>query len=165
MTFLVNGVLAGPILMSDISVDVSIPDVTGLSNVNPSTVVITPGNPGYFDLLIGTSPSAAQYLRLDTSEVTVTYINVTSTVHFVFGGAVAAIDGQALPYGLQIGDPVTVSFSSLVDAGSKTTSGSTVTGFTSSGTGEVNGAYIPEPGTCVLAALGLAAMLAGRRRS
>jgi hypothetical protein len=163
MSFKVGGVLAGPILTSNVAVDISIPDVTGLSNTNPSTVVNTPGNSGYFDLLIG--PGAGQYLRLNTSEVTVTYINVTSSVHFVFGGAVADIGAQLLPYGLVIGDPVTVSFSSQVDNGTKTSAGGLVTSFLASGTGEVSGVYVPEPATCVLAALGLAGVLAGRRRS
>jgi len=164
LSFKVGGVVQGSILTSNISVDISIPGVTGLSDVNPSTVVTTPGNAGYFDLLIGTSPSATQFLRLNTDEVTVTYINITSTVQFVFGGAIAAIDAQLLPYGLQIGDPVSVSFSSQVDVGSKTSAANMVTGFTSSGTGEVSGTLVPEPASCVLAALGLVGMLAGRRR-
>ena len=162
LSFKVGGSLVGSILTSDISVDISIPDVTGLSDIGSSTVVTTTGNPGYFDLLIGTSPSAAQYLRLNTNEVTVTYVNVTSTVQFVFGGAVASIDAQLLPDGLVIGDPVAVSFSAKLN--SKTSAADVVTGFTASGTGEVSGTFVPEPASCVLAALGLVGVLAGRRR-
>lgn len=162
--FSVGGVMQGSVLTSDISLDVSIPDVTGLSDVGTSTVVATPGNAGYFDLLIGTTPNAAQFLKLNTGEVTISYINATSTVQFVFGAAVAAIDSQNLPFGLQIGDPVTVSFSTQVDVGSKTSAADLVTGFASSGTGEILGTNVPEPGSCVLAVMGLAAICVRRRR-
>lgn len=165
MQFKVGGVMQGSILSSDISLDVSIPDVTGISNITSSTVVTTPGSAGYFDLLIGTTPSAAEFLRLDTSAVTVSYINTTSTVQFVFGAAIAAIDAQNLPFGLQITDPVTVSFSTQVDVGSKTSNlQDIVTGFTSFGTGEVLGTFVPEPSSCVLATMGLAASCGLRRR-
>lgn len=164
MQFKVNGVLQGSVLTSDISLDVFIPDVIGLSDVGPSTVVTTPGNAGYFDLLIGTTPSATQFLRLDTSAVTISYINTSSTVQFVFGGAVAAIDAQNLPFGLQITDPITVSFSTQVDLGSKTESMGIVTSFTASGTGEVMGTYVPEPTSCLLATMGLVASCVFRRR-
>ena len=162
--FKVGGVQQGSILISDISLDVSIPDVIGISNINPATVVTTPGNPGYFDLLIGTTPSAAQYLRLDVNAVTVSYINTTSTVQFVFGGAVAALDTQNLPFGLQVTDPITVSFSTQVDVGSKTDSQGLVTGFTSFGTGEILSTFVPEPGNSLLAVIGLAAGCLPRRR-
>jgi hypothetical protein len=162
--FKVNGISQG-MLTSDISVDVSLPDVTGLSDVIPATVVVTSGaTSGYFDLLIGTTPSATEFLRLDTSSVTVTYANVTSTIQFVFGGALVAIDGQNLPFDLVAGNPVTVSFSTKLDAGSKTASSGIVTGFTSSGTGEINGQAVPEPATCVLVALSVAATLLTRPR-
>lgn len=161
--FKVGGVVQGT-LNSNIFLDASIPDVSGISDIASSTIVNTPGNPGYFDLLIGTSPNAAQFLKLDTDNVTVTYINTTNTVQFVYGAAIAAIDSQMLPFGLTIGNPVTVSFSTQVDVGSKTTAANVVTGFTSSGTGEIRGTAVPEPSSCVLAALGLVAGFARRRR-
>ncbi|MCH7751676.1 MAG: hypothetical protein IH898_05920 [Planctomycetes bacterium] len=165
LEFKVDGVMQGSVLMSDIWADISIPDVTGLSDVSLNTVILTPGNPGYFDLLIGTSPSAAEFLRLATDEVTIGYINASSTVQFLFGAAVASVGSQALPFGLQIGDPVTVSFSTRVNPGTKTSDGGIVTGFTASGTGEVSGEAIPEPSTCLLAVLTVAATLFARSGS
>jgi len=164
MQFKVGGVQQGSILTSDIWLDAFIPDVTGISNIAPATVVTTPGNPGYFDLLIGTTPNAAEYLRLDLNAVTVSYINTSSTVQFVFGGAVAAIDSQNLPFGLEVAEPVTVSFSTQVDIGSKTDNQGLVTGFTSFGTGEVFSTFVPEPGSALLAAMGLAVGGVMRRR-
>lgn len=159
LSFKVDGVLQDPVLMSDIWADISIPDVSGLSDVNPISVILTPGNPGYFDLLIGTSPSAAEFLKLDTDNVSIGYIHASSTVQFVFGAAVASIGSQALPFGLQIGDPVTVSFSARVTPGTKTSAADVVTGFDALGTGEVIGVAVPEPATCLLVVLSVAATL------
>lgn len=162
VNFSISGIPFGPVLTSDIAVDFSIPGVPSLSDTNPSTSVVTDGTPGYFDLLFGTSPSASEYLRLATSEVSIIYVNLTSSVHLVFGGAVVAISSQNLPLGLEIGDPVTVSFSSAVS--SKSAVGDVVTSFLSSGTGEIHGTYVPEPAACILAVLGVGGLLAGRHR-
>lgn len=162
--FKINGVLQGSIT-TDVSLDVFIPDVTGISSA-PNTVfnLWTVGNPGYFDLLVGTGPSAAQYIQVDLDRVNVTYIDVSNTVQFTFGAAVSDTFVQNLPFGLQLGDPVTVSFSAQIAAGSKTTAGGFVTGFNANGTGEIAGPQVPEPATCALAACGLIAMVAVRRR-
>jgi hypothetical protein len=156
--FKVNGSSLGT-LTTDIFIDISLPDIVDLSNTNPATVVVTSGaNAGYFDLLIG-SPVATEFLRLDTSSVTVTYLNVTSTIQFAFGGAVVAVDTQDLPFDLTVGDPVTVSFSTKVDAGSKTVEGEFVNSFTASGTGEINALAVPEPAVCMLVGLSVAAIM------
>jgi hypothetical protein len=155
LEFKIDGVSQGSVLMSDIWADVYIPDVTGLSDVDFDTVILTTGNLGYIDLLIGTSPLAAEYLRLDTEQVTIGYINASSLVQFVFGAAVVSIESKALPFGLEIGDEVTVSFSTRVNPGSKSSENEVVTGFTASGTGEVRGEAVPEPTTALLALVGL----------
>ena len=162
--FFVDGLPAGS-LSSDISLDVYIPDVTGISAAaNTVYSQTTPGNPGYFDLLIGTSPLASEFVIIDLSEVTVTYVDVLNLVQFTFGAAVGDIFGQNLPFGLAVGDPVTVSFSSQLTPGTKTDNGVDITGFDATGTGEIQGTLVPEPATCLLAAFGLIGCLAVRRK-
>jgi hypothetical protein len=154
--FFIDGNLTGS-LTSDLSLDAYIPDVLNIpSAVGTVNVQTTAGNPGYFDLLIGTGPVAAQHLALDLDEVSVTYVDFAGQIQFVFGAAVAASNAQNLPFGLQVGDPVTLSFSAQLDAGSKTTGGGFVTGFSATGTGQVRGEAVPEPSTVAL--LGMAAV-------
>lgn len=162
--FLVDGILVGS-LSSDISLDVYIPDVTGISSAaNTVYNATTPGNPGFFDLLIGTTPLASEFLTVDLAEVNVTYIDVLNIVQFNFGAAVSSVFAQNLPFSLQIGDPVTVSFSSQITPGTKTTGGGFITGFDATGTGEIQGDLIPEPATCLLAAFGMISCLMVRRK-
>jgi len=162
--FLVDGISVGS-LSSDISLDVYIPDVTGISSASGTVYnATTVGNPGYFDLLIGTTPLASEFLTIDLEEVNVTYIDVLNIVQFTFGAAVSDVFAQNLPFGLQIGDPVTVSFSSQITPGTRTTGGGLVTGFDATGTGEIQGDLIPEPATCLLAAFGLIGCLTIRRK-
>lgn len=143
-----------------LALDAFIPDVTGIP-VGPGVYnQVTPGNPGFFDLLFG-SPVATEYLQLDLADVLVTYVDAL-TVQFTFGASVASIAGANLPFGLLIGDPVDVSFSALIAPGSVTNNGTFITGFTAAGTGEVSGPQVPEPSTGILAALGLVAGLAYR---
>ena len=161
MTFLSNGTPVGTIV-SNISLDLLIPDVTGLlATPSSSQTIVTPGTtPGYLDLLIGTSPLAAQYLAVNLASVSVTYIDVASTIQFAFVGATASLSGSVLPFGLSAGNPVTVSFSVQIDPGSLTSDGGLITGFTASGTGEVRA--IPEP--AALAPLAVAGLMLTRRR-
>jgi hypothetical protein len=165
--FFIDSVLVGNVT-SNVSVDIHIPDVTNIPSA-PNTVynVVTPGNPGIFDLLIGTSPSASQYLALDLGEVSISYLDVAGIVQFHFGAAVAEGSSQNLPFGLQIGDPVTLSFSTQIDPGSRTIAGGFVTGFRANGTGEIRGEQIPEPSSialCVMGAMAIPVLLRRRRR-
>jgi hypothetical protein len=164
--FTVDGTLVGS-LSSDISLDAFIPDITGISAA-PNTVDVqtTPGNPGFFDLLIGTSPLASEFLLVDLEDVTFTYIDILNMVQFTFGAAISDSIAQNLPFGLVMGDPVTVSFSAQVVPGTKIDNGTDITGFEASGTGEFRGPAIPEPTAALLLVLGtLATVMFGRRWS
>jgi hypothetical protein len=161
--FSVDGTFVGS-LSSDIALDIFIPGVTGISS-SAGTVynVTTPPAGGFFDLLIGTGPLASEFLLVDLDEVSVVYIDVANIVQFTFGAAISDVFAQNLPFGLIIGDPITVSFSAQVVPGTLTSALGFVTGFKAGGTGEIRGPAVPEPGTCLLAALGLMAGVARRR--
>lgn len=164
--FFVDGSSVGS-LSSDVSLDVFIPDVTGISAAaNTVDVQTTPGNPGFFDLLIGTSPLASEYLLLDLEAVTITYLDVQNVVQFTFGAAITDTFAANLPFGLDMEDPVTVSFSAQIVPGTLTDNGTDVTGFEATGTGEIRGpgTVIPEPSTGVLAAFGVLGTLVARGR-
>ena len=161
--FVVDGSSVGT-LSSDVSLDVYIPDVTGIpSAAGTSHNLTTPGNPGFFDLLIGTAPLASQFLILDLNSVNVTYVDVANIVQFTFGAALADLVTQNLPFGLVIDDPVTVSFSAQIVPGTRTVAGNVVNGFAAAGTGEIQGSFIPEPTSCMLAIFGFVSALAIRR--
>ena len=162
--FFVDGSLAGS-LSSDISADIYIPDVTGIP-VGSGVVdnQTTPGNPGFFDLLIGTTPLASEFLLIDLDDVSITYVDVLNIVQFTFGAAVSDVFAQNLPFGLALGDPLTVSFNASVTPGTLTNNGLVITAFGASGSGTIQGPAVPEPGTFLLAALGMVATLAGRCR-
>lgn len=166
ITFSVDGAPAGT-LLSNIWADIFIPGVTGIPSAS-NTVhnQTTAGNPGFFDLLVGTSPLASQFLLIDLAEVTITYVDVASVVQFVFGIATPDIFAQTLPFGLVIDGPLTVSFSAQVDPGTLTNNDSQITGFAALGSGDISGqsTAIAEPAAAPLMALGVMAFLAGRRR-
>jgi hypothetical protein len=158
--FFNNNILVGS-LDSDIWLDVFIPDVTGIPDA-PGTVhnFTTPGNPGFFDLLIGTSPLASEFLILDLDSVNITYVDIAGLAQFTFGASISPSYAQNLPFGLTIVGPVTVSFSAQVDSNSITSAGGFITGFNASGTGEYTA--IPAPASVLL--LGIGALVGVRRR-
>jgi hypothetical protein len=147
----------------DVSADVFIPDVSPIPVGAGVTNITTVGNPGFFDVLLGTSPLASEFMLVDLDEVNITYLDVLGVVQFTFGAAVSDVFAQNLPLGLVMGDPVTVTFSAQVVPGTLTTNGINVTGFDLFGTGSIQGPAVPEPGTCLLAAFGLVAGIARRR--
>jgi hypothetical protein len=163
MHIFADGSLAGS-LTSDISADIFIPDVL-LIPAGPGTFYheATPGNPGFFDLLIGTSPLASEFLLVDLESVDIAYLDSAGLAQFTFGAAVSSTFAQNLPFGLEIGEPITVSFSAQVDPASLTQDGGFITGFEADGTGEVGGVLIPEPATALLLLTG--AMAGFRRRT
>lgn len=161
-----DGTLIGS-LGNDIALDAYIPDVVNIPD-GPNAVynLTTPGNPGFFDLLIGTSPLASQFLLLDVSAMNIAFIDVSGVAQFTFGAAVTSAGSQNLPFGLEIGDPITVSFSAQIDPGTRTSAAGFVTGFDASGTGEIGGPLIPEPASgLLLLAGGLFAAGLRRRRT
>jgi hypothetical protein len=157
--FFEDGVHIGS-LDADVWLDVYIPDVSGLvAGVNSVSNITTPGNPGFFDLLIGTSPLASEFLIVDLDSVTIVYSDIAGFAHLVFGGAVADTYAQNLPFGVDLTGPVTLSFSMQLQ--NVTTAGGFLTGFNSFGTGEFTA--VPAPGAALLLA-GLAAPALRRRR-
>jgi hypothetical protein len=69
---------------------------------------------------------------------------------------------QSLPFGLAIGDPVQISFSTG-NLSNATSSGGYLTGFHSSGTGEVSG-KVSEPTILLLMGTGLVAIASFAKR-
>jgi len=158
MSLFVDGIEVD-VLTSDISIDLMIPGVSGLSSVSGAVTTIDSAVGGTLMLAFG----GGDFLDLTLDPVLVTYVDVPAVGDFVLGATIGTITGQSLPEALIMSDPVAVSFSTNVDSGSTTDDGAgTVTGFTASGTGEVEGEVevdphgIPEPQSLVL---GIIAMM------
>ncbi|MEM9250998.1 MAG: PEP-CTERM sorting domain-containing protein [Planctomycetota bacterium] len=150
VTFRVDGATVGT-LTDDVSAIVSIPVVIPAPASSPGVSFATSTGIGGFDLFFG-----SESLLLNVDEVEIIYTDAV-TVQFVFGAeASAEIASQDLPFGLELGDPVQVSFSAQLTSGD-------FSSFTASGTGEVEG--VPEPSAALLAgaALGLIALRRNRQ--
>ncbi len=94
---------------------------------------------GFFDLL---TSNAGYGLGLDFTSFQVTYsgggISATGT------GTASSIFGQALPGGLVIGTPITLTLN-LTTLTNVTTGGGFLTGFNGAGTATITGEAVPEP--------------------
>ena len=157
VTYQINGSPVGTDV-DDIYADFDFGPVTGIP-VGGGTVNTGPDS-GVFEILI---PGVG--LALDLDDVSVTYLPLGS-VDFVFAGSLAGISGQSLPLGLIIGDPVSVSFSAQINAGTISDDGTNITGFTAAGNGEVRGTLIPEPSALGLLGMGAVGLVGyGLRRS
>jgi hypothetical protein len=161
MVFQVDGSTVG-ILTSppeDLGVDIYIPLISAI----PSTGGVgTSAAGGTFDLLM--SAAVPGYgLELILGPADIIYSPIIGIVDFVFVGAVAGVGAQDLPFALEIGDPISVTLST--QASSISSEFGSLSGFTSSGTGEVTGEkIIPEPSTLLLGGLALLCAGMGRRR-
>jgi len=154
VTYLVDGSLSGT-QVANIDVDFRFGPITGISATTAGTVN-TGSSSGTFELLV-----PGGNLALDLDDVSVTYFPL-GFADFVFAGSLAAVSGQNLPYGLIIGDDVSVSFSAQINTISD--DGTYITDFTASGTGEVSGPQVPEPSTLALLCMGALGLLACARR-
>ena len=154
VTYLVDGSLSGT-QVANIDVDFRFGPIIGVPTTGGT--VNTGSDPsGFFDLLV---PGIG--LTLDLGDVSVTYLPL-GFADLVFVGSLAAVSGQSLPYGLIIGDDVSVSFSAQINTISD--DGTYITDFTASGTGEVSGPQVPEPSTLALLCMGALGLLACARR-
>jgi hypothetical protein len=94
--------------------------------------------------------SAGTILDLDLDAVEVVYSRINFSVfdiRVMFTGSVGTIASQNLPFGLNVADPVTVTFTLQ---GSSSESGGFLTSFIGSGTGVLT-APVPEPSSLLLA--------------
>lgn len=158
MTFINNGVVVGT-LLGNIYLDMLVSGLGGILDTPGNIQTVTSNVPGYVDLLIGTAQPVPQYLQINVSTSSLTYVDVGSILQFAFVGSLGLVNGQALPFALTVADPVTISFSLQIDPGTLTSSGGFITGFEASGTGEIRA--IPEPAAMGLLVPGLLAL---RRR-
>ncbi len=165
MTFLVDNVLVGSVLTSDIFADIYI---AGVTNVPAGGgIVNSSGNGGAFGVDLLTSSSNPGWgLALDINSMQFSYTG--SNIAITIAGVASNIATQMLPFGLAFdpGQPVTIVLSSSALT-NVTTDGTYVTSLNAAGTGNVAGTYVPEPTGFVLAAMsivGLAACVWRRKR-
>jgi hypothetical protein len=111
---------------------------------NSSTSVTAPAGGS---LTLGVNASDVLDLDLDTVEVVYSRLSVGMfDIRLLFAGSVGSIVGQSLPFGLNIADPVVVSFNLQ---GTTTESLGYLTSFTGAGTGLLT-APVPEPTSIIL---------------
>lgn len=147
-TFIVDNATAG-VDSTEVTFDLNIP---GVFNLPVGGGYVNSAANGSLHLDLG----GGEHLSLTLASAVVSYMPLTSSIQFVFGGASSVIAGQQLPYDLFLIDPVSVSFSTQIVPGSISQSGGYVTGFAAAGTGEIQG--IPEPATLSFLALGWLAL-------
>ncbi len=162
MHFLVDGVQVGSVLTSDIAADLYI---AGLANIPAGGgLVTTAGNGNAFGVdLLTKASDPAWGLGMQINQLNFAYTGFKIAI-FVAGQS-TAIGTQSLPYGLAFdpSQPISMALSSA-NLSNVTTSGGFVTGFQSSGTGNISGTLLPEPVTMVLMAAGGLGVLLRRRR-
>lgn len=157
MDFFVDNVLVGT-LNTNIFADV---EINGVPNIPIGGGTVTTGD-GIFDLLTSNS-TPGWGLALDFDMVSITFVASGGFDIAILGAGLATdVADQNLPFGLQIGEPVTFSFSSTNF--STTNDGTNLTSFTSAGDGTVTGSVVPVPGAVWLFGSGLLGMVGVARR-
>jgi hypothetical protein len=160
VTVSVDGASAGPAITEGISIDLLVPGVEDI-DVGGATVTSDAGGS-----LVLTMDSHVVDLELEEAEISYVELpTIGSVFRFAIAASGADINSASLPYGVPLGEPVSILFSTQINSGTLETSGDLVTAFNASGTGQIQG--VPEPSTlALLAACGLAAgVVVWRRRS
>ena len=106
-----DNVQQGPVLTTDLTIDLDIPGVTGLPIGGGAT---TSAAGGTLSLDLG----AGNSIDLALEPVDVTYVDLGSGFEFAFAASVSNVTGQNLPLGLQVGSMVDMALSVRVNAGS-----------------------------------------------
>ena len=130
----------------------SIPSIA-VPGPNSSTSVTAPAG-GSLTLVV----NAGTILDLDLDAVEVVYSRInfsTFDIRVLFAGSVGSIVSQSLPFGLNVDNPVTVTFNLQ---GTSSVSGGFLTGFTGSGTGVLT-APVPEPSIAMMGLGGLLSLM------
>lgn len=159
MNFLVDNVLVGT-LTTDIFADIFI---SGITNVPATGGNVFGNNVNSFGIDLFTSNSNPGWgLALNIDSIQFSYLEVFNTpIAITAAGLAASIPTQQLPFALEFDAslPVTIVLSSA-QLSNVTDNGTFLTGLDASGTGNVAGTLVPEPGTVSLAGLGLVALAA-----
>jgi hypothetical protein len=145
---------------SPLDMDLTVPGVTNLP-VGGGMVTSAAGGTLSLDLPGG------DYVDLELGVAEVTYVSVSIVqLNFVLAAGAGDVLGQLLPDEVDgvFGDIVAVSFSTNIDNGTLTDNGDFITGFEANGTGEIEGALVPEPGCITLLLCGLVGLICWRRR-
>ena len=169
--FLHNGALLGR-LTQDVYLDVLIDDVQNIPafHAGGGAPVTSGGNGDAFGIDLLTS-GAGYGLGLNIDQVVVHYRHTTSPpttpVSLAISGLVTGVSAQNLPFNLAIDTGEQVTFilaSSNLSVTTDIVNSPALLGFEASGTGSITGSGIPEPATLALMGIGVAGLVARRRR-